>query len=86
MREIDALGDIAELFLTILLYNLKCSTDLKAGYVEPSCSSDRSMFALEWRKMLENTPIRLLSGNGRGFNNRKRISGWCRNFIGCKNL
>ena len=29
VREIDALGDIAELFLTILLYNLKCSTDPK---------------------------------------------------------
>ena len=29
VREIDALGDIAELFLTIPLYNLKCSTDLK---------------------------------------------------------
>ena len=52
----------------------------------PRVQSDRSMFALEWRKMLENTPIRLLSGNGRGFNNSKRISDWCRNFIGCKNL
>ena len=54
VREIDALG-----YSGIVSDNSatnKCSTDLKGRLCGARVQSDRSMFALEWRKMLENTP------------------------------